>query len=337
MVSSRPFGLVNGKTVTAYTIENKTHTRLTVIDYGARIASLILTDGREVVLGFDSAEGYAQDNASIGAVCGRYANRISNACFTLNGIEYMLDKNDGQNTLHGGKDGFAYRMFTAKTEENAVILTFVSPDGDMGFPGELTLTVRYDLTENALRIKYSAQSNRDTVINITNHTYFNLAGCGRIFDHKLRVNAHLYTPSDEELMPTGEFLDVTGTPLDLRENVRLGDWLDPLDPFLEEHLGYDNSYVVDRKERDVLEYAATLTAPDGLMMDCFTTEPCIHIYTANYLNDDNGRGGMKYEPLTAVCLETQHFPDAMKHPHFPSPILRTGNTYFSETEYRFHY
>lgn len=336
MITSRPFGFAKGNAVTAYTIESKTGMRLTVIDYGARIASLILSDGREAVLGFDSAEGYAKDTASIGAVCGRYANRISDARFTLNGAEYLLDRNDGNNTLHGGREGFGNRMFTAKTEEDAVRLTIVSTDGDMGFPGELKLTVRYSLTEDVVHIEYYAQSDSDTVMNITNHAYFNMGGCGHVFDHRLKVNAKLYVPTGEDLMPTGEIMSVAGTPLDLREPVRLGDRLDPMDPFLAAHLGYDNTYAIDRKERGALEYAATLTAPDGLMMDCYTTLPSIQVYTANYLEEPNGRNGERYGHLSAVCLETQLFPDAMRHPHFPSPVLKNGEPYYSKTVYRFH-
>lgn len=337
MVSSRPFGTARGNAVTAYTIENKNGMRLTVIDYGARIASIILEDGREAVLGFDSAEGYGRDGASIGAVCGRYANRISNAEFTLNGVKYSLDRNDGNNTLHGGINGFAYRMYAAETEKNAVCMSLVSPDGDNGFPGELKLTVRYSLTDdNAVRIEYFVETNRDTVMNLTNHAYFNLAGCGPVFDHKLKVNAGFYVPTGEDLMPTGEILSVQGTPLDFRESVRLGDTLDPMDPFLVPHLGYDNTFALDRTERGTLEYAATLTAPDGMMMDCYTTQPSIQVYTANYLSEEHGRGGDSYGHLSAVCLETQVFPDSMKHPYFPSPIIKAGRPYRSETVYRFH-
>lgn len=335
MVTTRPFGTIKGNPVTAYTLENTAGYRLTVIDYGARIQSLILPDGRDAVLGYDGSAGYEADTAFLGAVCGRYANRISNASFVVNGVTCHIDANEGKNTLHGGKKGFSGCMYRGEAQDDALIFTLESPDGDMGFPGNLTLTVRYTLLDDGVRIQYRAESDMDTPVNVTNHSYFNLNGGNLIFDHKLRVNADLFLPTDDELLPTGEIRPVADTVFDLRTPVRLGDRLEPMDPSLAANKGFDNTLVLNKTERGTLEYAASLIAPDGLRMDCYTTEPSLQVYTGNHLSSCPGHDGKPLLPLSACCLETQHFPDSTRRAHFPSPVLKAGRPYLSETVYRF--
>ncbi|MDO4493447.1 MAG: aldose epimerase family protein [Clostridia bacterium] len=336
MVTTRAFGHAGTVPVTEYTTENAHGMRLSVIDYGARITHLTLPDGTETILGYDTAEQYAAGGESFGAVCGRYANRITGAKFTLNGETYTLEANENGNCLHGGFKGIAYKMYAVETDGNDLVMTLTDPDGANGFPGAMTLTVRYSLTDDdTLRISYKAVSDKDTILNITNHSYFNLADAETITGHRLSVNAPFITPVDAQLLPTGEIAPVDGTVFDLRQGVLLKDVLDPMDETLAPNFGYDNNFVLDKPERGALSLAATLTAPDGKTeMQCWTTEPAIQIYTANYL-DVTARGGVRKGRNSAVCLETQHFPDSMRHTHFPSTVLRAGETYTQVTEYRF--
>ena len=340
-VSSRPFGTALGRQATEYTLENARGAQLSVTDYGARITHLLLPDRdggeTDVVLGYDSAADYAAGDEYFGATCGRYANRLAGAEFALNGTAYRLDANENGNILHGGTDGFHNRFFTVTEEEDAICCTLESPAGDMGFPAALTLTVRFTLTEDdTVRIRYEAVSDGDTVVNVTNHSYFNLDGGGSVLSHSLAVHADFYTPTDAQLLPTGEIRSVIGTGFDLRTPTRLSERIDPVHPDLAATNGIDHNFVLNKRERDALTLAAVLTSRDGSrVMECHTTLPGLQVYTANVLNTRTGRGGKPYAPHSAVCLETQVFPNAMQRTHFPSPILRKGEAYRSVTEYRF--
>lgn len=335
--TKRAFGLAGTHPVTEYTVENAHGMRLSVIDWGARITHLTLPDGTETILGYDDIEGYMAGGESFGALCGRYANRITNAEFTLNGVTYTLEKSEKNNCLHGGFKGFAYRPMETVLTDDSIEMTLVSPDMDCGFPGELCLTVRYTLTDDdRLVIAYTGVTDKDTVLNLTNHSYFNLEDSDTITGHTLKVNAPFITPVDKDLLPTGEIVSVTGTVFDLRNGVRLKDVLDPMDPVLAPNRGFDNNFVLADKERGELTHAATLTSSDGAVaMECWTTEPAIQIYTANYLEAPKARGGKAKGQNSAVCLECQHFPDSMRHPHFPDVVLKAGDTYRQTTEYRF--
>jgi aldose 1-epimerase len=288
-------------------------------------------DGRRanVVLGRPTLADYRADNSpNFGAVCGRYANRIAGARFELDGDEYRLPANDGAHTLHGGPDGFDRREWDAERAGDALVLRLTSPDGDMGFPGELRVEVQYTLRDDALRIDYRAQTDRPTVVNLTNHTYWNLAGegSGSIEEHVLEVAASRYVQVGPGAIPTGEVPPVDGTPLDFRTPHRLGERL--RDDRLALTRGYDHSLV--------LEGGARLHDPaSGRVLEVETTEPALHVYTGNYLDGTlAGTGGGLYRQGDGVALETQHFPDSPNRPEFPSAVLRPGEELCSTTTFR---
>ena len=335
-----PFGSAGGTPAREYWLVNARGTRLALTDYGARVTHLLLPgEGGAVdaVLGYDSAEGYAAGDECFGAVCGRYANRLRGAAFSLGSQRFQLDKNDGENTLHGGGLGFHRRFFEIHPDNDGLLCTLTSPDGDMGFPGTLTLTVRYTLTDaDVLRIEYDAVCpEADTVVNLTNHSYFNLDGGGSVLGHRLSLSADFYTPNDGQTLPTGEIRSVSGTCFDLRSPIPLGTHIEGGAPALRPFSGYDHNFVLRKPQRDVLSHAASLFSPGGRVMECWTTLPGLQLYTGNFLRVPNGRGGRSYGPYAGLCLEAQRFPDAMTYPHFQSPILRRGERYQEITEYRF--
>jgi aldose 1-epimerase len=323
-----------------------------VITYGAIVTEIHAPDrdgkAADVVLGFDTLEGYLAGHPYFGATVGRVANRIAGGRFTLDGRDYALDKNNGPNTLHGGKKGFDKVVW--KAEESigpagpAVRLTYTSPDGEEGFPGNLTVAVTYTLTErDALRIDYEARSDRPTPVNLTNHSYFNLAGvgpgAGTILDHVLYLASVAYTPADDTLIPTGEIAPVRGTPLDFTTPTPLGARIDQLKA---EPRGYDHNFVLAGDgSGSGAEKTATLAARvqdpnSGRTLEMFTTEPGVQLYTGNFLDGSiKGKGGVAYRQHQAFCLEAQHFPDSVHRPEFPSTILRPGSTYTQTTLYRF--
>ena len=315
-----------------YTLRNSNGLQARFTTYGGILLSLDVPDRqgklRDVVLGFDSLDPYLQGHPYFGCIVGRCANRIARGDIELNGVTYRLTRNRGEHHLHGGARGFDKVVWDAEASDDALELRYTSPDGEEGYPGECKVKVTYTLTaENALRIDYEAVSERDTIVNLTNHSYFNLSGKEDVLDHEVAIAADSYTPVDEDTIPTGEIRDVTGTPFDLRTAVRLGDRMGK---------GFDHNFVV-RRSGAGLEFAAQVVAPDtGCMMEVWTTEPGIQFYTANYLNGTIvGKGGRVYWPHSGLCLETQHFPDAPHHAQFPSIVLRAGDTYRSTTEYRF--
>jgi aldose 1-epimerase len=309
-----------------------------VITYGATLHRLRVPDGTNVVLGLPSVEDYAgRSNRYLGATIGRYANRIGGARLTLDGVAYELRANDGANALHGGPEGFHRKVWSASVENGSLVLRYASPAGEMGFPGTLAARVAYTLSDDdSLRLDYEATTDAATVVNLTNHTYWNLAGegSGTILDHELQLNARRYTPVDAELLPSGELAPVAGTPLDFRTPTPIGARID--DESLAGAGGYDHNFVVDRDRDNALVRAAHVVDPSsGRSLEIFTTEPGIQLYTGNLLDDTLvGPSGRAYGPHHGVALETQHFPDSPNRPEFPSTVLRPGEVFRSTTVFK---
>lgn len=348
-IDIKPFGVLpDGRAVTCYTLANASGASVSVLDYGAIFTSIVVPDrdGKlaDVAFGFDSLPPYAGDHGSMGDTVGRYGNRIANATFTLDGVAYELDHNDGVNHLHGGFEGFSKKMWKASPEldggEARLVLTMVSPDGDQGYPGALSvkLTVTWD-DACRLTLRYEADTDKPTLCNLTNHTYFNLAGHdhGTIRDHVLRLESDFTTEVREGLIPTGRLLDVTGTPYDLREGLLLGDGLDRIGEDAQMRMagGYDNNFAL--REGEGVRFAARLTCPaTGRTMDVLTDQPGLQVYSACMADFSGGKGGAHYGRYSGVCLETQHFPDSPNHPEFPgTTTLRPGEHYDTTTVYAF--
>jgi aldose 1-epimerase len=339
-ITERPFGNFEGQAITEYTLTNGNGMQLSIINYGGTITKLTAPDKNgkmgDVVLGYDSLSGYTQrGNPYFGALIGRYGNRIGKAQFTLDGQTYNLNKNDGQNSLHGGAKGYDKVVWTAEKQgDNALKLTYHSKDGEGGYPGNLDVTVVYTLeADNAVKIDYTATTDKATPVNLTNHAYFNLsAGAdSTILKEELQLNADKYTPVDAGLIPTGEIADVKGTPFDFTSPKPIGR------DIAQVRGGYDHNWVLN-KSGNGLSKAATIYDPtSGRVMEVSTTEPGIQFYTGNFLNGTlkNTKGGAKYIKHASICLETQHFPDSPNKPNFPSTILKPGETYKTTTVYKF--
>lgn len=291
-----------------------------------------------MVLGCDSVEKYAAQTAHFGGIIGRYANRIAHGSFQLDGHAYSIPKNDGDNALHGGVRGFDKVVWKAKEIPNGVELTYVSKDGDQRFPGTLTTTVRYTLDGSALRIEYSATTDKDTVLNLTNHSYFNLAGQGKgnILKHVVKIDASRMTPVDASLIPTGELKLVEGTPFDFRTPHAVGERIEADDPQLHLGHGYDHNFVLDHPSSELSEAAEVYEPGSGRILRVLTDQPGIQLYTGNFLDGTiKGKQGRMYDRRSALCLETQHFPDSPNHPSFPSTELKPGQKFYSVTVYEF--
>lgn len=341
-VSHANFGnLPDGSLVTIYTLKSP-QVELRVMTFGARVVSLNTPDRNgkmaDIVLGYDKLEDYVKDPKTFfGVVVGRYGNRIANGKFTLDGKEYQLTVNEGTNTLHGGKEGFDRRNWTAKEIPDGVEFSLVSPDGDQGFPGTLTAHVRYTLHGNKIRIHYTATTDKPTVINLTNHTYFNLsgAGSGTILNEKLTLDADKFTPVDAKLIPTGELRPVAGTPLDFTHPETIGARINDNNDQLKLGHGYDLNWVV-RGTMGQLRPAARVEDPaSGRVFSVETTEPGVQFYTGNFLDGTFSGPNGKYDFRTGLCLETQHYPDSPNHPSFPTSELKPGQTYSTETTWTF--
>jgi aldose 1-epimerase len=341
-VTKAPFGQTpDGTPVEIYTLKDGT-IEARIMTYGAIVVSLRVPDrdGKtaDVVLGHDTLQGYEPNPPYFGAIVGRYGNRIAHGEFKLDGKTYHLPKNDGDNTLHGGTVGFNQAVWKAKEIENGIELTHVSPDGDQGFPGTLTATVRYTLVGDTLRLEYSAVTTKDTVLNLTNHSYFNLSGEGNgdILHDELRIFASRFTPVDKALIPTGELRPVAGTPFDFRKLTVIGSRINDNDQQLDYAHGYDDNWVLDKPDEKLTEAAEVYDPTSGRVLQVFTTQPGVQFYTANFLDGSiKGKGGKAYGRRSALCLETQHFPDSPNHPNFPSTELKPGQHYHSITEFRF--
>jgi aldose 1-epimerase len=313
-----------------------------IMTYGGIIVSLRTPDRKgkldDVVLGCDSVEKYVAQTAHFGGIIGRYANRIAHGSFPLDGQTYSIPKNDGDNALHGGIRGFDKVVWGAKQIPDGVELTYVSKDGDQGFPGTLTTTVRYTLNGGALRIEYSATTDKDTVLNLTNHSYFDLAGQGKgdILGHVVKIDASRMTPVDASLIPTGELKPVGGTPFDFRTPHAIGERIDAGDPQLRLGHGYDHNFVLDHVPGKLAEAAEVYEPTTGRILEVLTTEPGVQLYSGNFLDGSiTGKEGRVYNRRYALCLETQHFPDSPNHPSFPSTELKPGQEFHSVTVFRF--
>jgi aldose 1-epimerase len=333
--------LPDGSTAHLYTFKNSKGMVVKATDFGLIITEILVPDksGKvgDVVLGFDNLDRYLKGHPFFGAVAGRYANRIAKAKFALDGKDYTLAANNGKNHLHGGKVGFDKKLWTAKdvsTADNAAVeFTYTSKDGEEGYPGNLALTIRYTLDDNnTLTIDYGATTDKKTVINVTNHSYFNLAGSGTVLDHDLEIEADQYTPVDSELIPTGEIAPVKGTPLDFTTPHKIGERIEKTGLG-----GYDHNFVLRGGVVAKPRLAARAHDPkSGRVMEVSTTEPGVQLYTAIGLDGSiSGVGGVKYPKSGAFCLETQHFPDSPNKPNFPSVVLEPGKKFQSTTSFKF--
>ncbi len=330
-------GFVNGYKIWKIKLKNKNGMSVSLTNYGGAITNICVPDKngniRDVVLGYDRIDGYINGTTFQGALIGRCANRIGGAEFELNGTTYKLSKNDGENSLHGGKFGYNQRVWTIDEEgNNYVTFGYISPDGEENYPGTLHIQCRYTLTdENELKLEYFGECDKDTIVNMTNHTYFNLGGfeSGKIFGHVMQIFSDEYTPVSEDLIPTGEIVPVEGTPFDFRKPKEIGK--DILEGKID---GYDHNYILS--EPEVMKKAAEVYNPEsGIKMEVFTDKPAMQFYTGNGLNGETGKNGVKMEPQTAFCLETQYCPDSPNKPQFDSPVLMAGDEYYFTTVYKF--
>ncbi|MEZ5384074.1 MAG: aldose epimerase family protein [Prosthecobacter sp.] len=333
-----------GEEVTLFTLRNANGMEAKITNWGGYIVSLTAPDrdGRfaDVVLGFDSLDGYLAKNPFFGCITGRYANRIGGASFKIDGVEFKVTANSGKHQLHGGKEGFDKKLWKASPIQNGddigVKLAYTSADGEEGFPGALQCTVTYRLKpDNALAIEYHATTDKPTVVNLTNHSYFNLAGegVGDILGHELTIPADQVTATDDDLITTGEIMSIKGTPLDFTTPHAIGERIGADYKPLIQGIGYDHNYVLPGGG---LKLAATVTEPkSGRVMTVVTTEPGVQLYTGNHLNGVKGKGGHTYAKRNGFCLETQHYPDSPNHPNFPGVVLRPGETFESTTIYQF--
>lgn len=341
-VSKHAFGQApDGTAVDLYSLADG-KVEVGIMTYGGIIVSLRTPDRNgkldDVALGCNSVEEYVAQTAHFGGIIGRYANRIAHGSFQLDGRTYHIPKNDGDNALHGGVGGFDKVVWAAKQIRDGIELTYVSKDGYQGFPGTLTTTVRYSLSGGALRIEYSATSDQDTVLNLTNHSYFNLAGQGKgdVLGHMLKIDASRITPVDAALIPTGELQAVEGTPFDFRTPHAIGARIEADDPQLRLGQGYDHNFVLDHPPGELSEAAEVYEPTTGRILRVRTTEPGVQLYTANHLDGSvTGKQGRVYNRRFAFCLETQHFPDSPNHPSFPSTELKAGQRFHSETVLEF--
>lgn len=330
--------LPDGRDVHQFTLINSNGIIVKIINYGGIITSIEIPDKNgntaNVVLGFESLDKYLGDHPYLGALIGRYGNRIKNAEFSLNGSTYQLEANDGPNHLHGGSQGFDKRLWDAEvTDENTIKLSYLSEDGEEGYPGNLEVEVTYSLTdENSLRIEYKATTDKATPVNLTNHSYFNLSGdfSTTILDHKLKLCGSQYTPVDNTQIPTGELKPVEGTPFDFTAFQAIGSRIGQL-----EH-GYDHNFVLNGKPDSRRTIATVYDPPSQRELQVLSTEPGVQFYTGNFLDGSvQGPDGIPFKRHAAFCLETQHYPNSPNEPDFPSTILKPGEKYESETIYKF--
>jgi aldose 1-epimerase len=342
-VTKKIYGkMPDGAPIELYTLKDS-KVEVRIMNYGAIVQSIMVPDrtGKiaDIALGFDTPEEYLKtgNRPYFGVIAGRYANRIAHGRFELDGKTYQITQNDGDNMLHGGKVGFDKKVWQAKQIKDGVELTLVSPDGDQGFPGKLTTTVRYTLTGNELHIDYTATTDKDTVLNLTNHSYFNLKGkgAGNITDHVAKINADRYTPVDSNLIPTGQLAPVAGTPFDFTKRHTIGERIDADNEQLKLGLGYDHNFVLNSAGK-YGEAAEVYEPSTGRVIEVSTDQPGMQFYTGNHLDGTvTGKGGKVYQKRDGFCLETQHFPDSPNQPNFPTSELKPGPTFRSQTVFKF--
>jgi aldose 1-epimerase len=346
-MTQQAFGkTADGTPATLYTMTNKNGMQVAITNYGGTVVSIKVPDRKgtiaDVTHGYDDAAGYETGKAYFGGTIGRYGNRIAHGTFSIDGVQYALPKNDGENTLHGGLMGFNKVFWTVKDISGngpvALQLDYVSKDGEEGFPGKLTVRVIFTLTDSdELKINYAATTDKKTVLNLTNHTYFNLGGSGTILEEELMLAADKFTPVDKGLIPTGVLQPVAGTPFDFRKPMVIGSRIGDDEEQLKFGRGYDHNWVLNSKGSAKPSLVATVfDTKSGRKMEVWTTEPGIQFYTGNFLDGTiKGKGGTPYVLRSALCLETQHFPDSPNHPSFPTTELLPGAKFSSETIYKF--
>ena len=343
MIFKEAFGTTKaGIPVDRYSMTNQAGMQVDILTYGAAIQKILIPvgDGRytDVALGYNTLEDYENGSSNHGAFVGRYANRIKDASFTLDGVTYRLEANDGPNHLHGT---YIRTVFGAHIENGALIMEYTSPDGEEGYPGTLQLKITYTLDEdNTLRMVYEAETDKATVINLTNHTYFNLRGQdgSTCADTVLTMQADAFAEGSAGNLPTGRFLPVDGTPMDFRKGRRIGDGLDLTYEQIRLSKGYDHSFVLETEEGKEKWFASAEDPASPIRLDCWTTQPGVQLYTGNYVHEDNvdhSKAGGRYPEYGAFCLETQHHPCSPNYPQFPSAVLRPGEKYCQSTAYRF--
>lgn len=336
---------LNGDSTDLYVLTNANGVEAAITNYGGRIVSVMVPDRegnmKDVVLGFDNIDDYIATDNNFGATIGRYGNRIANGKITVEGVEYQLPQNNYGHTLHGGPEGFDKKVFKANKLNNQTLeLTYLSADGEAGFPGNLNVKVTMTLTDdNAIDIQYEAETDKETVVNLTNHSYFNLSGDANntILNEVLTINGDQFTPVDDTFMTTGEILPVEGTPMDFRSPHVIGEHIDNYDyEQLKFGDGYDHNWVLNT-DGDISQVAASVHSPEtGILLEVFTTEPGLQVYTGNFLNgSDTGKYGAVYNKRNAICLETQKFPDSPNKANWPSPYLKPGEKYTSRCIYKF--
>lgn len=342
-MKTRSFGTgKNGETATLYTFENKNGMVMEVTDFGATLYALLVPDKDgnlvDVVLGYDDPQGYMGSGTGFGATIGRNGNRIAKASFVLNGKTYELDKNNNGNNLHSGLDYYHYRMWKVKeTTENSITLSLQSPDGDQGYPGNFDVDVTYTLTDdNELKIDYNGTPDQDTIVNMTNHSYFNLNGhaSGSVLEQEVWVDADAFTATDAQLIPTGEVVPVGGTPMDFRVKKPIGRDIDADYEAIRFGGGYDHNWCLNNngKLAKVIEMSSE---ESGITMEVYTDLPGVQIYSGNFLRNEPGKNGIVYKHRQAICFETQGYPDAINHENFPSVVCKAGEVYKTTTIYKF--
>ena len=339
--------LVNAQKIESFTLKNRRGMEVKIINFGGTVTSIKVPDRNgkfaDVVLGFENPDDYLKPHPSFGTAVGRFANRIAKGRFTLNGVEYKLAVNNGENHLHGGIKGFDDVFWTAEEINSlagpGVRLTYLSKDGEEGYPGNLNVTMTYTLTHrNELRIDYIATTDKDTVINLTHHSYFNLAGEGNgdILNHRLKLNAARFTPTDAGSIPTGELRSIRRTPFDFLTPHAIGERINQDDEQLKFGNGYDHNFVINGRMGSLRQAAVVSDPSTGRVMEVWTTEPGIQLYTGNFLDGTLvGKSGKAYQRRSGFCLETQHYPDSPNKPNFPTTTLKKGATFKSTTIYRF--
>lgn len=341
MVKIEDFGIYEGRAVKKYTV-SRDGAEFSVIDYGATLTSITVPDANgtptDVLLGYDTLEEYLINDGYLGASIGRVANRIAGASFEYFGTRYELYANDGPNTLHGGRYGFDKKMWYARTTENSVVMTYFSEDGEEGFFGSLDVEVEFCLEEShSLRITYTAVTDSESAVNLTNHAYFNLngEGSGNVLNHRLTLLSSCITPINKQLITNGRFMPVSGTPFDFTSPKQIGEDLNEPSEQLINGGGYDHNFVLDGKDMESGHFATVVGDKSGIVMRVYTNQNGVQLYNGNFLSARRGKGGKFYDRREAFCLETQSFPNALNNPSYGCPVIRVGEVYCNETTFKF--